>query len=194
MNRVEELVIVTSDDEYNLSDEMRSVGSDDNPHTTRNNTPPPANNRINRHNRHNINENETEEIQLNDNISSNTTPAQPLQDVVFDAAFTKLKQKLSVVTIRLSTVHLIIKHIMETVEETPLKGEEQRNMALKLMRATIIDFTDGADEEVLLQLLDDGTIGNFIDLIVDATHGKLNINSAINVGSGCIRRCIPYFC
>ncbi len=47
---------------------------------------------------------------------------------------------------------------MELVEETPLKGSEQKEMALKLIRALIVDLTEGEDERVLIQLLDDGTL------------------------------------
>ena len=81
---------------------------------------------------------------------------------------------------------------MEEIEDTPLKGVEQKEMALKLIRALVIDFTEGDDEDVLLKLLDDGTIGNMIDLIVDATHGHLNINAIATVSSGCINSCVPY--
>ena len=81
---------------------------------------------------------------------------------------------------------------MESIEETPIKGAEQKEMALKLIRALVVDFTDGEDEKVLVQLLDDGTISNMIDLIVDATRGKLNINTIATVGSGCFNSCIPY--
>ena len=83
---------------------------------------------------------------------------------------------------------------MELVEQTPLKGSEQKEMALKLIRALIVDFTDAEDERVLLQLLDDGTIGNMIDLIVDATRGRLDINTAVQVTTGCLNRCLPYLC
>ena len=65
-------------------------------------------------------------------------------------------------------------------------------MALKLIRALVVDLTEGADEEVLLKLLDDGTISNMIDLIVDATRGKLNINAVATVGAGCFNNCFPY--
>ena len=83
---------------------------------------------------------------------------------------------------------------MELVEQTPLKGKEQKEIALKLIRALINDITDAEDERVLLQLLDDGTIGNMIDLIVEATKGDLNINTAVEVTTGCLNRCIPYLC
>ena len=82
---------------------------------------------------------------------------------------------------------------MEEVEETQAKGAEQKEIALKLIRALVIDLTEGADEEVLLKLLDDNTVSNLIDLIVDATKGKLNINAVTKVGSGCVNTCVPYW-
>ncbi len=81
---------------------------------------------------------------------------------------------------------------MELVKQTPLKGSEQKEMALKLIRALIVDFTDAGDERVLLQLLNDGKIGNMIDLIIDATKGHLDINTAVQVTTGCLNRCLPY--
>ena len=113
---------------------------------------------------------------------------------LYDTTLAKLKVKVSAINIRSSTLHLIIKYVMELVEKTPLKGSEQKEMALKLIRAVIIDLTNGEDERVLIQLLDDGTIGNMIDLIVDATRGRLDVNTALQVTTGCLNRCIPYFC
>ena len=104
----------------------------------------------------------------------------------------KLKEKVLNINIRASTIHLIIKYVMEEIEDTPYKGVEQKELALKLIRALIVDITENEDEKVLLKLLDDGTIGNMIDLIVDATRGKLNINNVVQVGSGCLNSCLPY--
>ena len=114
-------------------------------------------------------------------------------ETIYDITLSKVKQKVSAISITPSTLHLIIKYVMEVVEETPIKGSEQKEMALKLIRALVIDFTEGADEEVLLKLIDDNTLSNLIDLIVDATKGKLNINTLTQVGSGCVNSCIPYF-
>ena len=65
-------------------------------------------------------------------------------------------------------------------------------MALKLMRAVIVDLTDGEDEKVLTKLLDDGTVSNLIELVIDATKGKLDVNVAVVVVSGCLSRFGPY--
>ena len=129
-------------------------------------------------------------------LTDSTTPEKPKFDIqnVYETTLAKLKVKVSAITIRSSTLHLIIKYVMELVEQTPLKGSEQKEMALKLIRALIVDFTDADDERVLLQLLDDGTIGNMIDLIVDATRGRLDINTAVQVTTGCLNRCLPYLC
>ena len=111
---------------------------------------------------------------------------------IYDNALILVKEKLLNVNIRASTIHLIIKYVMETVEKTPIKGTEQKDLALRLIRELIVDLTDNEDEKILLKLLDDGTISNMIDLIVDATRGKLNINTLTETTSGCINTCLPY--
>ena len=129
-------------------------------------------------------------------LTDSTTPEKPKFNIqnIYETTLAKLKAKVSAINIKSSTLHLIIKYVMELVEQTPLKGKEQKEIALKLIRALIIDITDAEDERVLLQLLDDGTIGNMIDLIVEATKGDLNINTAVEVTTGCLNRCIPYLC
>ena len=116
----------------------------------------------------------------------------PAMKNIFDKTLLTVKNKVSVVNIRPSTLHLILKYVMEEVEKTPIKGSEQKEMALKLIRALVVDLTENEDEKVLLKLLDDGTISNMIDLIVDATRGKLDINTLTEVTSGCLNNCIPY--
>ena len=81
---------------------------------------------------------------------------------------------------------------MELIEETPIKGVEQKELALKVMRELFKDLTEGEDEIVLLKLLDDGSISNIIDLVVDATNGKINVNAAIETSVQCVATCLPY--
>ena len=131
----------------------------------------------------NLKKTDTNKNIVNKNINNNG---------LFHILLASLKEKLSVVNIRTSTLHLIIKYVMEEIEDTHIKGAEQKEFALRLIKELVIDLTEGEDEQVLLHLLDDGTISNMIDLIVDATKGKLNINSLAKVGSGLFNRCIPY--
>ena len=103
-----------------------------------------------------------------------------------------LKLRVKDISIKPSTLHLVIKYIMELIEETPIKGVAQKEFALKVLRELFKDLTEGEDELVLLKLLDDGSISNLIDLVVDATNGKLNINAAITTTTSCIATCISY--
>ena len=128
-----------------------------------------------------------------ESVNTEIKTKKPTFELIYISTLSKVKQKVSAISIRPSTLHLIIKYVMEEVEETQAKGAEQKEIALKLIRALVIDLTEGADEEVLLKLLDDNTVSNLIDLIVDATKGKLNINAVTKVGSGCVNTCVPYW-
>ena len=113
-------------------------------------------------------------------------------ETLFKGSLDSIREKVSTINICPSTLHLILKYVMEEVESTPIKGIKQKEFALKLIRELIIDLTDKEDEETLLKLLDNGTISNIIDLIVDASNGKLNINTTIEVAKGCFTICLPY--
>ena len=128
-----------------------------------------------------------------ESVNTEIKTKKPTFELIYISTLSKVKQKVSAISIRPSTLHLIIKYVMEEIEDTPLKGVEQKEIALKLIRALVVDLTEGADEEVLLKLLDDNTVSNLIDLIVDATKGKLNINAVTKVGSGCVNTCVPYW-
>ncbi|AET73228.1 hypothetical protein PGAG_00339 [Phaeocystis globosa virus 12T] len=112
--------------------------------------------------------------------------------VIYDGALEQLKEKVGDLAIHSTSLPLIIKYVIEIIEGTPIKGPAQKDMALKLMRAVIVDLTDGEDEKVLTKLLDDGTVSNLIELVIDATKGKLDVNVAVVVVSGCLSRFGPY--
>lgn len=113
---------------------------------------------------------------------------------IYNSTLEAIKEKISVISIRPNTLYLILKFVMEEVEKTPIKGKEQKEMGLKLIKALIIDLTENEDEKVLLDLLNDGTIGNLMDLIIDVSKGKININKISKVSIGCFKRCYPYLC
>lgn len=89
--------------------------------------------------------------------------------------------------IDVTSIHVIIRAVMEVVEGTPIKGSEQKTLALKILRQLFIDFTDDDLESILICLLDSGAIGNLIDLIVDASKGKTNINKIVDTAATCCK-------
>lgn len=102
-----------------------------------------------------------------------------------------VKNILKGTPINVTSIHLIIRTVMEVVEGTPVKGSEQKTLALKILRQLFIDFTDDDIESTLISLLDSGAIGNLIDLVVDASKGKTNINKIIDTTATCCKFWIP---
>lgn len=107
-------------------------------------------------------------------------------------AIDELVKKISTVDIKTTTLPQIIKEIMQIVEKTTIKGTEQREFAIKVLRKLFESLTDNEEEKLLLQLIDNGTVSNMIDLIVDATKGNLDINKSIKSTSNLLLLCIPY--
>jgi hypothetical protein len=104
-----------------------------------------------------------------------------------------LKKSLEGTDINIQNIHVIVKIVMEIVEITELKGTEQKEFCIKLLKKLFIEFTENETEDILLTLIDNGMIGNMIDLIVDASKGKLNINKLVDTTAGCCKFWIPRF-
>jgi len=111
---------------------------------------------------------------------------------IYEEILNKVKYLLNDTNLTLTNLHIILKIIMEIIEETPLKGKDQKKYAIAILREIIDEKVYGSEEAMLLLLIDNGTIENLIDLIVDATKGKLNINAIKTTTLGCLNACIPY--
>lgn len=123
------------------------------------------------------------------NITLDTT-----KSIIYKQVLLDLKDSLEGTSVNVKSLHLIIKMVMEIIEGTPIRGTEQKELAIKVLRQLFIDFTDDDIESTLIELLDAGVIGNLIDLITDASKGKLNINKIVKTSTSCIKFLIPLFC
>ena len=119
-----------------------------------------------------------------------TKPAKFDIKALYTSLVKELKEKLSIISLKPSTLHVILKYVLELIEETPVKGSEQKELAIKILKEVFETMDDSEEKTSLLQLLNDGTISNMIDLIVDATKGRLNVNSAKKVLKGCLNICL----
>merc|ERR1712070_347603 len=95
------------------------------------------------------------------------------EDNLLKYAVDELAKKVSMIDIKTTTLPEIIKEAMQIVEKTTIKGTKQREFVIKVLRKLFESLTDNEGEKLLLQLIDNGTVSNMIDLIVDATKGKL---------------------
>ena len=78
------------------------------------------------------------EIQkLGNNLKKSETNKNINNNGLFHVLLASLKEKLSVVNIRTSTLHLLIKYVMEEIEDTHIKGAEQKDIQDRFSRVFV---------------------------------------------------------
>mgnify|MGYP003670988867 FL=1 len=107
-------------------------------------------------------------------------------NAVFIEALAKLNEKITGKEVNPKTIMTILRFAMEVVEATKLKGTEQKTLATKLVRQVVVDAPITDDKEkLLLDMIDEDILGDTIELIVLASQGELDINSIVEVATGC---------
>jgi len=115
---------------------------------------------------------------------------QSAADDLFVSVSKEINKKMSDVGLNVKTLHILIKYVMEATEKTPLKGKEQKKFALRLIKELIDNMSDSNTEKyVLLNLYENESISNTIELVVCASKGELGINQVGQIGS-CIWNCV----
>lgn len=140
------------------------------------------------------------QTQTNDNNKSSSASASAVSPSI-DAVATQLVIDLTTqiaeknLAISPETIMQLLRMTMEAVEGTPIKGEEQKQLALRVLME-LVKAADLPEEHMTLikSLLDGGLMSNTIDLIVEATKGNLDVNKATEVAKGCFARCFGVFC
>ncbi len=106
----------------------------------------------------------------------------------YDTALIKLQSTLKERNIDVSskTITQIVKIAMEIVEATKLKGSEQKVLVEKIVRKIIVDSPlEESKKSIVISMLDEGIVGDVIELVVSATKGELDINTVEKVATGC---------
>lgn len=84
------------------------------------------------------------------------------------------------------TLMVIVKYAMEVVELTKLKGSEQRQMVVDVVKQVVMDAPISDEREKLcLDMIESGVLGQTIDLVVDASKGHLDINRVASLAENC---------
>lgn len=106
----------------------------------------------------------------------------------FEHCFKKLKTKIDSMGLIVNSknITLIIKLAMEIVEASALKGDEQKKLVEKILKKIIVEAPITDDKEkLLLNMIEEGIVGDVIDLVVSATKGEININVVEKAAVGC---------
>ena len=114
-------------------------------------------------------------------------------NAIYVQAQKDLKAKCSGLQINSQTIITVLRYAMEIVELTTLKGVQQKDMALKLVRDVVNDAPLPADQKSSLQALcvKDGPLSNTVDLVIAGTRGELDINQAVQTAASCAVSCLP---
>lgn len=109
---------------------------------------------------------------------------------IFEDCYEKLKKETKNMDINPQTIINVLRFAMELVEASSAKGEEQKKLVEKLVRQVVVDapITD-TKEKMLLDMIDEGILGDMATLVVSATKGELNINVAVEVAGVCCKSC-----
>ena len=108
--------------------------------------------------------------------------------VEYDDCLKKLNLKINQLNLEITpqTITTVIQLGMEIVESSKLKGEAQKKIVTKIVKKVVEDAPISDEKEkLILDLIELGVLGNVIDLVVSASKGEININSAITKASGC---------
>jgi len=108
--------------------------------------------------------------------------------VAFDTSFKKLNEELESRNIEITprSITIVIKICMEIAEATRLKGKEQKVLVERLVKKVVKDAPISDEKEkLLLDMIEEGVVGDVIDLVISATKGELDINAVEKAAVGC---------
>ena len=109
-----------------------------------------------------------------------------IQDKIEEKVMNKVKEQLKNTEINMPNVMKIVKITMEVIELTEVKGEKQKDLAVKVVKKIVVGAPIVDDQKKnIIQMIDGEVLSSTIDLIVAASKGQLNINVAEKVATGC---------
>ncbi len=107
---------------------------------------------------------------------------------VFFDCLKKLHSKFGNQQITMQSTIKLVRFSMEIVELTEVKGEEQKMLAIALTRKIVVDAPmEDNKKEAVLEMIDNGTVDETIELVVSATRGELTINQV----QSCAKKSLP---
>jgi hypothetical protein len=107
----------------------------------------------------------------------------------FEHIFLELKNKINQIDGFELNSHNLIKVLritIEIVEVINLPGNEKKLLVIDLLKK-YVDESNIVEKEKQLcfEIISNGTIGEIVDLVIDASNGYLDINNIIDLGTSC---------
>jgi len=106
------------------------------------------------------------------------------------ACYEQLKEKIGDMEITPQTIIKVLQFAMEVVEASSTKGEEQKKLVEELVKQVVKDAPiSDFKEKLMLDMIEEGILGDMASLIVSASKGELNINAAAATAGVCLKSC-----
>lgn len=104
-----------------------------------------------------------------------------------------VKSKLKDIGVKPSTLSVVIGLTMEAVEKTPVKGAEQKEFALKVIKTIVEELPeDNPEKTFLLESLESGSVDGIIELVVAVSKNEFTINHVVAVSKVCLPNLLDY--
>jgi hypothetical protein len=101
---------------------------------------------------------------------------------IFTTVYNTFSINMDGTLIKPSNLMLYVKYAMELAELTTLKGAEQKHLVIQLI-TTIVNESELSPEykTLCVDFIESGALSQTIDVIVDASKGRLAINKPVSL-------------
>ena len=105
----------------------------------------------------------------------------------YDKEYNELMKKIQHVKVTSQTLMLVLEYVIEVVEKIEnLKGNKKKGLAILLIKKVVENADmDEEDRKLCMTMINNGVLGDTIDLVINAVNGKLDFDDIIETGSRC---------
>ena len=103
----------------------------------------------------------------------------PLQEKIGEVIFS-IKNKLGEEKIKVETINIVLKDVMELVENFKIPGDEKKKIVIKIVKELVDDLVyDELEKKLIYEIIDKNLLEKTIDLIILASRGEFNLNNRV---------------
>tara|TARA_Y100000389_G_C17179856_1_gene373417 strand:+ start:69 stop:500 length:432 start_codon:yes stop_codon:yes gene_type:complete len=105
----------------------------------------------------------------------------------YDTEYKSLLKKIQHIQVSSQNLMLVLEYIIEIVEKIQnLKGNKKKGLAILLIKRIVENAEiDEEDRKLCMTMIDNGIVGDTIDLVINAINGKLDFDDIVETGSRC---------
>ena len=105
----------------------------------------------------------------------------------YDKEYNELMKKIEHIKVASQTLMLVLEYVIEVVEKIEnLKGNKKKGLAILLIKRVVENSEmDDEDRKLCMIMINNGVVGDTIDLVINAVNGKLDFDDVIETGSRC---------